>query len=761
MPAKHLSRVALYIALLLGLAGLLVFKGIVRSQSANKQVGIVWVPTELNGMPVGRVAPGSPADRAGIQPGDVIVAVNGVRLLKAEKSYQQMARKFQRGNTVVFQVQRGGSIIDLRVSPGVTPRWGYFLVDTFSALCCLALVFLALSPGVNRDLRARLLVGSAGTTALLFAIPIYPTGFPWLANVLQVIFYLVGGVQIAFEIHLAALIAGRLAVLRRWPLLVPVNYAVFLGAGLLALATDISSVLDKRLFPWSVLQIQGMLRLLSWLGTLVVLVVLSRQVFCNPKLKERTQAGLVLAATVLSIFTLAFFNAMDLTPSQRFLGASIQSLFYSGAYFVAIFRYDLFDIERVVRRSFIYTALTAGLVLVFYVAQGAAGIFLTYAFGGGGSVWAVALATLLLGLLFVPLRRSLHRTIGERFFPERHALRQRLVSLAGELPAFGKLPRMGEHLVTSIQDLFLTRSVTLLLADPEASVLRTLASTEVEGKASPRTGDFLLPLEDTAIDHLRRNRSSIRMDSFAPRSAHFARHFKDVDPASLIVPLLNQKKLVGVLIVGPKAVGSYPAEELDLLNLLAHHVAIVFENARLFESATYEGLTGLLRREAILDHLEGELERAQRYGRPLSIAIADLDHFKSVNDRYGHLAGDTLLRHVSQVIANELRSSDRIGRYGGEEFLLVFPETDIEQAGMVAEKVRAIIEKTSVTMEDEVVIRATVSIGIASLHEVSDGEEPVSARDLIAAADRALYCAKDCGRNRVHPQIPVLQELAG
>jgi two-component system cell cycle response regulator len=220
------------------------------------------------------------------------------------------------------------------------------------------------------------------------------------------------------------------------------------------------------------------------------------------------------------------------------------------------------------------------------------------------------------------------------------------------------------------------------------------------------------------------------------------------------VPLLAHDLLVGILLVGRKE-GSrgYPAEEIDLLDLLARHVATVFENVRLFESATYESLTGLLRRETILEQLGRELERVRRYGRPLTIAMADLDHFKEVNDRHGHLAGDALLRRISQVAVAGLRSTDWMGRYGGEEFLLVLPETDIEGASQVAEKIRGLVQKTCVEMEDGTLARVTISIGLAELGDVPPKEGRITARDLIAAADRSLYEAKHGGRNRVFPLV--------
>jgi diguanylate cyclase (GGDEF)-like protein len=135
------------------------------------------------------------------------------------------------------------------------------------------------------------------------------------------------------------------------------------------------------------------------------------------------------------------------------------------------------------------------------------------------------------------------------------------------------------------------------------------------------------------------------------------------------------------------------------------------------------------------------------------MAMADLDYFKEVNDRYGHLAGDTLLKTISQVASEGLRSTDWIGRYGGEEFLVILPETDILGAVSVAEKIRALVQMTSVPMDDGSVARVTISIGLASLRDLQPRQVRPSARDLIAAADRSLYEAKNNGRNRVFPLV--------
>ncbi|MBV5339115.1 MAG: GGDEF domain-containing protein [Deltaproteobacteria bacterium] len=166
-------------------------------------------------------------------------------------------------------------------------------------------------------------------------------------------------------------------------------------------------------------------------------------------------------------------------------------------------------------------------------------------------------------------------------------------------------------------------------------------------------------------------------------------------------------------------------------------------NLRLELMAHTDPLTGINNRGYFMDLLGVELERAGRYGRLFSILMLDLDHFKSVNDTYGHAAGDQVLRSLAAVFqAAGLRKSDFIGRIGGEEFALVLPETDIRIAAEVAERLRVTLEKTAVQHNNEV-IYVTVSIGI-SRFRVGDTQET-----LLQRADEAMYMAKEKGRNVV------------
>ena len=737
--------------LLLGVVSLLVLQGLEAWRSAGRRVG--FFPDESDqGLLVMSVNPDQPAARGGLRAGDLILAVNS-RAIAHRLDYEVAAERFQRGRAVSMRVLRGGRLLDLQVVPGVAPRWVLLFLGCLAALGFMSVALLALNRGLG-DLRARLLFAFCAAVAVEMALPTNAIGRPLLGAAANSAFYLLTGLQIAVELHLASLIPERAAWLRARPWIVPVYYVVGFGVGLLSWATYLmEEVLGRQTFPWSMGDADRMLRQLGlpvWAFAITLLLAIQALRHAEPQ--GRQQAGLVLAATIpwmLFVFTTTGLERAGVALPGWMGGLeTLVLLCYPVAFFAAIFRYHLFDIELVMRRGLIYTTLTGALVLVFYAALGAGGAVFSRLLEERESVWAVAAATLLLGLLFAPLRRSLHRVIDRRFFPERYALRRQLIALAGELPALGKLPRMGQHLVERLTSIFLARSATLLLANPETGLLSALASTEDGMDFAP-----LVAPDDAAIQHLRRAERPLpgaQLSSRSPVLAHYG-----LAPEGLAVPLVSQERLIGMLLVGSKDGGrSYPAEELDLLNLLAHHVATVFENARLFESATYEGLTGLLRREAILDQLDRELERALRYMRPLTIAMADLDHFKEVNDRYGHLAGDSLLRRVAQVIAGGMRSTDWIGRYGGEEFLLVLPETEIWGAAAVAEKIRSLVQATMVPMEDGTPARVTISIGLADIAEIAGPREAkITGRDLIAAADRSLYEAKNAGRNRIRPRV--------
>jgi two-component system, cell cycle response regulator len=170
------------------------------------------------------------------------------------------------------------------------------------------------------------------------------------------------------------------------------------------------------------------------------------------------------------------------------------------------------------------------------------------------------------------------------------------------------------------------------------------------------------------------------------------------------------------------------------------------ENAyheEIYRLTTVDGLTQIFNRRYFTETLEREIGRALRYRRELSLIIFDIDRFKSINDSFGHLAGDHVLKHLATVVKTKIRKEDVLARYGGEEFTILLPEIDHHNACAFAEKVRALIERTPAKFESHQ-ISATVSVGVAALRgEVDDASQ------FVKMADDNLYRAKEAGRNRV------------
>jgi diguanylate cyclase (GGDEF)-like protein len=194
-----------------------------------------------------------------------------------------------------------------------------------------------------------------------------------------------------------------------------------------------------------------------------------------------------------------------------------------------------------------------------------------------------------------------------------------------------------------------------------------------------------------------------------------------------------------------------PEVARNLLHLLSgrirHDDEVLAETARLrrhFEqAATVDGLTGLRNRRWLDDAFARQLARTVRVGEPASLLMIDIDRFKELNDRFGHLAGDAVLCRVAQSLAKNLRPRDLLARYGGEEFAVLLPETDSDEAFVIAERLRTAAEGGGDELGGERLPAATVSAGVATAH-LSD-----SLPALLSLADEALYRAKERGRNRV------------
>jgi two-component system, cell cycle response regulator len=214
----------------------------------------------------------------------------------------------------------------------------------------------------------------------------------------------------------------------------------------------------------------------------------------------------------------------------------------------------------------------------------------------------------------------------------------------------------------------------------------------------------------------------------------------------LVLPLLIKDEVIGTFTIAARRPGAFPTDRREMLGVIANQVAISLQNGRMYqtleEQATTDGLTGLVNHRTFQERFSAMLGRAERHRFPVSMVLTDIDHFKKINDSYGHPTGDEVLRRVAVILAASARKIDIVARYGGEEFALVLEATDRVGALNLAERIRAEVEQQSFQSQKGP-FQATLSLGVASYPD--DAAEKA---DIIARADQALYAAKHGGRNR-------------
>lgn len=214
----------------------------------------------------------------------------------------------------------------------------------------------------------------------------------------------------------------------------------------------------------------------------------------------------------------------------------------------------------------------------------------------------------------------------------------------------------------------------------------------------------------------------------------------------MIAPLIVDQDSLGIMAFGSSQLGSFTPEDLRLLNSFSITATSAIRNAILHSKiqhlAITDGLTGRYNRRAFLEMGEREIERTRRFQRPLSVVMIDIDNFKEINDQYGHMAGDVVLKEVSDRILSSIRDVDILGRYGGDEFALFLPESDWMNIHEIIRRIMRSVTSSPIQVSGAH-LRVTISLGAARTRD----DEP-SLEQILNQADDALYRAKLDGKNR-------------
>ena len=323
---------------------------------------------------------------------------------------------------------------------------------------------------------------------------------------------------------------------------------------------------------------------------------------------------------------------------------------------------------------------------------------------------------------------------------------RKLDQLEKQLIATPTLPDLIRVILGDYKAASETDVVTLVLADPDHEIRRILEHEKFGSSELP--GLVLL--------------DALHFDELTPYigviDTEHHRAIFDPWPADcrsmILLPLKRQDKVIGSLnLASCRADRFTPDSSTDFVERMANILAICIENSlnheRLKQVGLTDPLTGVFNRRYFESRCQEEISHTRRHKAPLSCMFLDIDKFKRINDTYGHAAGDVVLRTVSQLIKSGLRGNDVMARFGGEEFVVLLPQTGLQTACEIAERIRISVAAYSHPVSAKENLAVTISIGVAQAPDELDEDDMAVAHKMLAAADTAVYQAKKSGRNKV------------
>ena len=411
----------------------------------------------------------------------------------------------------------------------------------------------------------------------------------------------------------------------------------------------------------------------------------------------------------------------------------------------AITRLRLLDIRFIVRRGLAITLLAILLLAL------SAGIIVagerifpqrpTYVL-----VVVTPLLVFALTVVFRPLTRVTQRIVDRMFYGETYSYREALLAFSSRLGSIIELNQLAQEMLPSVVSALKITEARLMFQQNGAGEFTSQFSYP---KATEKDTLSFSP-DNPVVSQLQKDDEPLflkQLDSIPQLKGLWESDREKLAQSNLefLYPIKSRGHLIGILALGKKKSGGlYLSEDIELLRSMAGQAGIIIDNARVYSQAVTwantDAITELYNHRHFHERIDQEIARGSRFGSIFSLVMIDLDHFKTFNDNYGHLAGDEVLRRVGKCIESSIRTVDMAFRYGGEEFAVILPGTRLNDAMKAAERIRNTIESKA----SPGTMPVTASFGVSSWP--IDG---MTKQDVIGRADAALYQAKQGGRNKV------------
>ncbi|PKL40465.1 MAG: hypothetical protein CVV44_02360 [Spirochaetae bacterium HGW-Spirochaetae-1] len=482
-----------------------------------------------------------------------------------------------------------------------------------------------------------------------------------------------------------------------------------------------------------------------------VLMFLSRLAFFEKKHIDKNVKYVILAGILGIPFNWIFNKYTYLYCYGIYPISGIGLIIATLLILYASMKYKLMDMSYLFRRYMLYYVLVAAFMSAY--------IFIVGMHYDLDILMPLIFIGFLMVFIFNPFYQFLKKISDKLLYTHRFDYQKTIRDISNQLVTVLDYDKLIQLLRESVADVMKASAFTILLYNYETDEYESAAQ---HGNVPPGLGPF--STSDVTIKLIKLVNREIFLEELVDESGddggEYGDFFRSLN-AVLIIPMAYKGVLRGILCLGDRETGDiYTQRDVELLQILANQAIIALDNARLYEMAITDELTNLYIIRFFNQRIIDEIISSVRLKRYMSLLMIDIDFFKEINDKYGHQAGDLVLKRIAGIIEEQVRAIDLVARYGGEEFAVILPETNNEMALMVAERIRNKIEDHVFPRD----IRITVSIGVSTIdgNKVSPAVEASQnlnhqerkkffseiKETVIYHADKALYGAKEQGRNK-------------